>query len=136
MSSYPWVKTPEAGDPRQVTVNPGSYGTSEAAVRAAVAALPHEIRDEDIERDKPGYRGLFLTQFQGVLDRCSQGDPDDPRWDELRLRTLDRMAKLLRVYEADAPGVKQGPGNPRDLANRAAADLVELEESLAETRVK
>jgi hypothetical protein len=118
----------------QVTVNPGSYGSNEAAVRAAVANLPHEIRDEDIERDKPGYRGLFLAQFQAVLTRCDTGDPDDPRWDELRLRTLDRMAKLLRVYEADAPGVKQGPGNPRDLANQAALALVELEASLAETR--
>lgn len=131
MSTYPWVKEPGS----QVSVNPGSYGSNEAAVRAAVAALPHEITDEQIERDKPGHRGLFLAELRGILDRCNSGDPDDPRWDELRLRTLDRFAKLARIYEPDAPSQKQGPGNPRDLANQAAAALVELEASLAETRV-
>lgn len=141
VTSYPWVRKDD--DPSwvkdagtQVPVSPGvgSYGTNEPAIRDKLRKLPQAVRDEDIERDKPGHRGLFLEQFLAVLDRCDNGDPDDPRWDELRLRTLDRMAKLLRVYEADAPTAKQGPGNPRDLANAAAAALVELEASLAETR--
>lgn len=130
MSSYPWVDRQAP-----VTVNPGSFGSSEPAIREKLRKLPQAIRDEDIERDKPGHRGLFLEQFQAILDRCDSGDPDDPRWDELRLRTLDRMAKLLRVYEADAPTGRQGPGNPKDLADAAARALVELEASLAETRV-
>jgi hypothetical protein len=112
-----------------------SFGAVSPGVQARIKALPHQITDEDIERDKAGNRGLFMAEFQKILDDCDNGDPDDPRWHELRLRTLDRMAKLTRVYEADAPTAKQGPGNPRDLANAAAAALVELEASLAETRV-
>lgn len=128
--SYPWVK--ETGAP--VVVNQGSYGTLAPMAEKELRGLAHEIRDEDIERDKPGYRGLFLAQIKGILERCDAGDPEDPRWDELRLRCMDRFAKLTRIFEADAPAQKQGPGNPRDLANRAAAALIELEASLAETR--
>jgi hypothetical protein len=132
--SYPWVRKDD--DPPWVNgaAVATSYGTMAPAAERELRGLAHEIRDEDIERDKPGYRGLFLAQLKGILDRCDDGDPEDPRWDELRLRCLDRFAKLARVYEPDAPGVKAGPGNPRDLADRAAAQLVELEASLAETR--
>ena len=121
--SYPWVKEP--GSQVQVAV---------AAVEARIRDLPHEITDEQIERDKAGNRGVFMAEFRKILADCDRGDPDDPRWHELRLRCLKEMARLTRVYEADAPTQKQGPGNPRDLANAAAADLVQLEESLRETR--
>lgn len=131
-SSYPWVRRdddpPRVREGAPVTWDPGSYGSNAAAVERRVRDLPHEIRDEDIERDKPGYRGLFLAQFQGILARCDLGDPDDPRWDELRLRCLDRMGKLLRVFEADAAAVRQGPADARILAGQAAAALTELEQ--------
>lgn len=128
-SSYPWVRKNDDPTPRL------GYGTVSPAVEQRLRDLPHAIRDEDIERDKAGFRGLFLEQLRAILDRCDNGDPDDPRWDELRLRTLDRMAKLLRVYEPDAPTQKQGPGDARILAEAASRALVELEASLAETRV-
>jgi hypothetical protein len=124
-SSYPWVNG------QAPTV---SYGTAAAAVRARIAELPHAIRDEDIERDKAGHRGLFLEELRGILDRCNSGDPDDPRWDELRLRTLDRFAKLARIFEPDAPTQKKGPGDQRVLADQASRALSELEASLSETR--
>lgn len=127
MVSYPWVQGPG-------TVVQGSFGTQAPAVREQVRNLPREITEEQIERDKAGHRGLFLEQLQAILARCDEGDPDDPRWDELRLRTLDRLAKLTRVYEPDAPTTKQGPGDPRILAGQAARALMELEASLAETR--
>ncbi len=127
MSSYPWVKD-------QGVVVQGSFGTQAPAVEARIRDLPHEITDEHIERDKAGHRGMFLEQLRGIWERCDQGDPEDPRWDELRLRTLDRFAKLARIYEPDAPTSKQGPGDPRILAGQAAAALTELEASLAETR--
>lgn len=129
--SYPWV---QAGS--QVRVDPGlgSYGAVAPAVEKELRGLAHEIPDEQIERDKPGHRGLFLGELRGILAACDAGDPDDPRWYELKLRALDRMAKLLRVYEADAPSVKAGPGDARILASQAAAALAELEASLAETR--
>jgi hypothetical protein len=130
--AYPWVEPSQrnsvAWDPQ------GSYGPAAPALEARIKALPHEIRDEDIERDKAGHRGLFLAEFRKVLELCDQGDPDDPRWSELRLRTLDRMGKLLRVYEPDAPTVRSGPTDARILAGQAAAALLDLEASLAETR--
>lgn len=130
VSSYPWVS-----GAAQVYEDPGpAFGTVAAAVTRQLRDLPHEVRDEDIERDKAGHRGLFLAELRGILDRCNQGDPDDPRWDELRLRTLDRFAKLARIYEPDAASGKSGPGNPKDLASAAAAALDELEASRAEVR--
>jgi len=132
--SYPWVREQRSVDEAPSPQHPSSYGTLAPAVVKDLRGMAHEIRDEDLERDKPGYRGIFLHELQGILRRCDGGDPEDPRWDELRLRCLDRLAKLTRVYESDAPGVRQGPGNPADLARAAAAALVELEESLSETR--
>ena len=138
--SYPWVREQGAGTVSEDAVGgrgllvQGSFGSQAPAAQARIKDLPHEIRDEDIERDKPGYRGFLLQELRGVLALCDQGDEDDPRWPELRLRALDRVAKLLRVYEPDAPSVKAGPGDARILAGRAAAALKELETSLAETR--
>lgn len=132
--SYPWVTGQQSVDEGKRTQVQGSYGVLAPAAERDLRGLAHEIRDEDLERDKAGYRGIFLTQLQGILSRCDNGDEDDPRWDELRLRCLDRLAKLTRVYEADAPAGKQGPGDPRALARQAAHALTELEASLAETR--
>lgn len=131
--AYPWVES----SGRNVTWDPQGqgFGSHAPAVIQALKDLVPEVTEEQIERDKPGHRGLFLHQFQGILARCDEGDPQDPRWDELRLRCLDRMAKLLRVYEPDAPAVRQGPGDARILAAQAAAGLLELEASLSEVRV-
>lgn len=141
--SYPWVRrdddpprvregAPVAWDPAELRSSAGpagaSFGSTSAAVEQRIRDLPHEIRDEDIERDKPGHRGLFLAEFRKILDDCDRGDPDDPRWHELRLRCLDRMGKLLRVFEPDAPTAKQGPADARLLADQAAAALLELEQ--------
>jgi hypothetical protein len=125
--SYPWAREREM-------VARGSFGSQAPAVERELRGLAHEVTDEMLERDKAGYRGIFLAQLQGILERCDDGNPDDPRWDELRLRALDRLAKLTRIYESEAPVSKQGPGDPRILAGQAAAALAELEASLAETR--
>lgn len=130
--SYPWVNGSE-----ELSVAGSSFGSASPAVAARItqaSGLAHEITDDQIERDKAGNRGLFMAEFRKILADCDNGDPDDPRWHELRLRTLDRMAKLTRVYEADAPNTKQGPGDSRILAGQAAAFLTEMEASLAETR--
>lgn len=131
--SYPWVN-----GSNELSDSGSSFGTTAPVVQARIkdaSGLAHEITDEQIERDKAGNRGLFMAEFRKILADCDQGDQDDPRWHELRLRTLDRMAKLTRVYEPDAPTVRQGPGDPRILAGQAAAFLTEMEASLAETRV-
>jgi hypothetical protein len=132
--SYPWVTTNPSVDEGSGSRVQGSFGVLGPAAERDLRGLAHEIRDEDLERDKAGYRGIFLHELRGILARCDNGDEDDPRWDELRLRCLDRLAKLTRIYEADAPASKQGPGDPRALARQAAHALTELEASLAETR--
>jgi hypothetical protein len=96
-------------------------------IQADVSRLAQEMPDDIIEAQKPGNRGLMLAELQGILQRCADGDPEDPRWDELRLRTLDRMARLLRLYQADKPRESRGAGDPRLLASQAARILEELE---------
>lgn len=122
-SSYPWVKV----EPDTLTSGPVPYGTVAPRIQAAVQQMAHEMPDEVIEAQKPGNRGLMLSELQGILGRCADGDPEDPRWDELRLRTLDRMARLLRLYQPDQPRERQGAGDPRLLASQAARILEELE---------
>lgn len=128
MSKYPWVKV----EPDVLKSQPVPYGTVAPRIHAAVAAMAHEMPDEVIEAQKPGNRGLMLTELQGILSRCADGDPEDPRWDELRLRTLDRMARLLRLYQPDLPRERRGAGDPRILASAAARILAELEGRLTE----
>jgi hypothetical protein len=121
--SYPWVKV----EPGVLKDPPVPYGTVAPRIHAAVEQLALEMPDEAIEAQKPGNRGLMLSELQGILRRCADGDPEDPRWDELRLRTLDRMARLLRLYQPDQPRERQGAGDPRLLAAQAARILEELE---------
>jgi hypothetical protein len=123
--SYPWV---------QASAQVQAYGPVAPAIEREIRGLAHEIPDEQIEKDKPGNRGLFLRELQGIINRCDNGDPDDPRWDELRLRALDRLAKLTRIYEPDTPATNAGPGDARILAAAAARQLLELEQSLSQQR--
>lgn len=111
---------------------PAPYGSSAPAVRDRVERLLPEISDEVIEAQKAGNRALMLSELQGILSRCDEGDPQDPRWDELRLRCLDRFAKLARIYESDAPRDRQGPGDPRLLRVQAARFLEDLAAKVAE----
>jgi hypothetical protein len=123
MGAYPWVKV----EPDTLNPGPVPYGTVAPRIQAAAQQLAHEMPDEVIEDQKPGNRGLMLAELQGILSRCADGDPEDPRWDELRLRALDRMARLLRLYQPDKPRERVGAGDPRLLASQAARILEELE---------
>lgn len=127
--SYPWVKV----EPDTLNPRPEPYGVLAPRIQAAVAAMAQEMPDETIEAQKPGNRGLMLAELQGILSRCADGDPEDPRWDELRLRTLDRLARLLRLYQPDQPRERLGAGDPRLLASQAARILEELEARGLET---
>lgn len=127
MSSYPWIKV-ESGGLKEP--EPVPYGTVAPRIQADVQRWAQEMPDEVIEEQKPGNRGLMLAELQGILARCSDGDEQDPRWDELRLRTLDRMARLLRLYQPDAPRDRGGLSDPRLLAARAARLLDELEQRI------
>lgn len=116
---------------QQVTV---ASSVTVPSVESQIRGLAHEITDEHIERDKAGNRGLFMAELRKILADCDNGDPDDPRWHELRLRTLDRMAKLTRVYEPDTAKPQAGPGDARLLAAQAARALDELEQTRTEQR--
>lgn len=123
--AYPWIKV----EPETLkVVEP--YGTLAPRITAAVQQMAQEMPDEVIEAQKPGNRGLMLQELQGILGRCADGDPEDPRWDELRLRTLDRMARLLRLYQPDQPRERPGAGDPRLLVAQASRILDELEQRL------
>lgn len=98
--------------------------------------LAAEIPDEAVEEQKPGNRGLMLQALQGILHRCevrADEDPGDPRWPELELRTLDRLAKLMRLYEAQAPRSREGDVDRARMQQRAAGDLAALEAKIRQS---
>jgi hypothetical protein len=107
------------------------YGVTAPQIQRQLRALPPEVDDDLIEAQKPGNRGIMLSELQGILALCAEGDPDDPRWSELKLRCLDRMAKLLRLYEPQKSDDSGAGGlDPRALAASAAAVLDALEAKL------
>ena len=106
----------------------GAYGS--------VTSLPvprgmaQEMPDELIEEQKPANRGLMLQALQGILQRCAmqaEEDPGDPRWPELELRTLDRLAKLARLYEGQGPRSREGDLDRARMQQQAAVALDALE---------
>jgi len=110
-----------------------SFGQQAPQELAVLADLAPEITDEQIEASKPGNRGLMLEELRGILNRCRAGTedfPGDPRWDELRLRTLDRLAKLTRAYEPQAPRDREGDVDRVRLAARIHADIEFLESKM------
>jgi len=110
--------------------DPSSYGRQAPAELSVLKGLAAELTDEAIEQQKPGNRGLMLSELLGILRRCQeQGEdnPGDPRWDELKLRTLDRLAKLTRLYEGQGPREREGDVDRVRMAQRVALDLEALE---------
>lgn len=128
MDSRSWEVRWEPGQLGQP--DPFSYGQQAPRELSVLRGLAAEMTDEDIERQKPGNRGLMLSELQGILQRCrEQADehPGDPRWDELVLRTLDRLAKLMRLYEVSGPGEREGDVDRVRMAQKVALDLEALE---------
>lgn len=107
-----------------------SFGRQAPRELSVLRGLGSEVSDEDVEAQKPGNRGLMLTELQGILRRCrvqGEDNPGDPRWDELALRTLDRLAKLMRLYEVSGVRVREGDVDRVRMQARVAADLEVLE---------
>lgn len=95
------------------------------------ASRAREITDEQVEQGKAKHRGLILEQLLYTLSRCDEHDGDDPRYLEIRLRTLDRLARLTRVYEPQsAEKGAQGDLDRARLVDAAAATLDALEAKL------
>jgi hypothetical protein len=119
-------------EPRELDLGPGpQFGSRAPAIQARIRELAHEVTDTVIEEQKPGNRGLMLNSIKEILAQCEDGDPDDPRWAELKLRALDRMAKLLRLYEPQAAEDKpQGDLDRERLMQGALASLDEMEAKL------
>src|SRR5262245_46977155 len=131
MSAYPWVS--EQG---QGAVERRPYGAVSPALEAKLRGIPLEITDEEIDRLRPGHRGKQLERLEEIISACDNPDFfDDPRWLDLKLRAMDRVAKLLHLYDPDPPKVRQGPGNPADLARQASLALDSIQESLSLTSV-
>ena len=118
-------------EPGALGVEAGSsFGRDASGVLASLRGLAVEVTDEDVEVQRAGNRGLMLAELRGILARCrEQGleSPGDPRWDELALRALDRLAKLMRLYEVSGPRVREGDVDRVRMAQRVALDLEALE---------
>jgi hypothetical protein len=86
------------------------------------------VTDALIEESKAEHRGLILDQLLTILRTCEDEGQGDPRYLEIRLRTIDRLVRLLRL---DVPQVAvsevSGDGDRRDLVARAARTLEDLE---------
>lgn len=92
-----------------------------------VRMVPHEITDAMILEHKAGYRALILTELQNLLAECEDHRrDDDPRWAKIRLDTIDRIMRLLRLVEPGPRGEELEPGLGADRArvvDRVNADL-------------
>lgn len=86
------------------------------------------VTDALIEESKAEHRGLILDQLLSILRACEDEGTSDPRFLEIRLRTIDRLVRLLRL---DVPQVQvaavSGEGDRVALVARAAKVLEELE---------
>lgn len=73
----------------------------------AVPALPPALSEEEILKQAPGVRGQLLRRLETIWAYCEDEievskleQRSDPRFADLGLRTLDRIAKLYRLDKA------------------------------------
>jgi hypothetical protein len=89
------------------------------------------IRDEEIHESAPLVRALLVERYEQVWSVCEPhatgGVPKpDPRFLELGIRALDRLAKLYRL-DQPVPGADPVAGEVTGRAEMVLADLLELE---------
>ena len=98
-----------------------------------------ELTDEDIERMAPAVRGLVAKRLESLYRECQERLEDaepghqDARWAELKLRCLDRQAKLFRLDrlvvqagEEEDSAAEVARSAQKALVARVAASLDEL----------
>lgn len=102
---------------------------------ASSVALPWNVRhvepvtDARIEAEKAANRGLILDELMLVLKICRDEGAvsGDPRFLDLRIRTVDRLSKLLRLYEPETPvPADAGDVDRQRMVSAAAQSLDEL----------
>jgi len=71
--------------------------------------LPAALTDEDLAAQAPGVRGQLLRRLETIWGYCEDEieaskleQRSDPRFAELGLRTLDRIARLYRLEKVPA----------------------------------
>jgi len=71
--------------------------------------LPATLSEEEIEKQAPGVRGQLLRRLETIWEYCEDEieaskleQRSDPRFAELGLRTLDRIARLYRLEKVPA----------------------------------
>lgn len=72
--------------------------------------LPSELTDEDLQNQAPGVRGQLLRRLETIWAYCEDEieaskleQRSDPRFADLGLRAIDRIAKLYRLDKVPAP---------------------------------
>lgn len=75
----------------------------------ALPSLPTALSDDDLAAQAPGVRGQLLRRLETIWSYCEDEievskleQRSDPRFADLGLRTLDRIAKLYRLEKVPA----------------------------------
>lgn len=103
---------------------------------------PRELTPDTIAEQRDLVRGMLIHRYEKLWAYCDRnlehGDPfddgapvrADPRFGELGVRVLDRISKLYRLLETEAPGGVEAPVPAEEAAYHRARierDLLELE---------
>jgi hypothetical protein len=112
-----------------------------ASSSASTVALPWNVRhvepvtDARIEADKAANRGLVVDRLLGILQICSEEAQatGDPRYLDLEIRAIDRLARILRLHEPQQQELKGSPELDRlRMVTTVAAGLDELAAKIGE----
>ena len=80
--------------------------------------IPMSLPEDVVEAQQPLIRAQLVQQLLGLVDLCDtqirQGEEEghvDPRFAELKLRTLDRLARMYRLLDKVKPveAEEEGP---------------------------
>lgn len=101
--------------------------------------LARELTDEQVQEQGPAVRGQLIQRLEriwevvsGEIERGELEAHQDPRFLELGLRTLDRIAKLYRLLDAPKGQVEE----PEDEGAVVLRNRQQVEQQLRELELK
>lgn len=106
--------------------------------------LPAALSDEDLQAQGPGVRGQLLRRLETIWSYCEDEieaskleQRSDPRFADLGLRTIDRIAKLYRLDKVAPPVVEEeeevSPLERARTRDMVLKSLAELESRVSES---
>lgn len=112
---------------------------------AALPNLPAALSDDDLVAQAPGVRGQLLRRLETIWAYCEDEieaskleQRSDPRFADLGLRTLDRIARLYRLEKVPAPVAEEpeevSPMQVARTRDMVLKSLAELESRVSDSR--